>query len=162
MSSATANRVEAAVILLVEDDLDDQALMRRALRKGRFRADLQIVSDGQEAMDYLLRRGDFANPECPPRPDLILLDLNMPTLDGGQVLRQIRAHPDLRRIPVVVLTTSREEEDVLRSYDLGCNSFITKPMDMDAFIEMLRTLESYWFQLVTLPSRCKENWHVGP
>ena len=152
MRGTTPNRVETAVILLVEDDCDDQALMRRVLGKSRYPVDLQIVSDGQKAMDYLLARDQFAEPGSAPRPDLVLLDLNMPNLNGMQVLEEVRADPDLRLIPVVVLTTSQQEEDVLRSYDLGCNSFVTKPAEMDSLLQMLRTLESYWLDLVTLPS----------
>ncbi len=118
-----------------------------------FKVHLRIVSDGQEAMDYLLREAEFADPECAPRPNLILLDLNMPNLDGKEVLRRVRAHPDLHRIPVVVLTTSAREADILGSYDIGCNSFITKPVEMEAFIRALEELQSYWFELVTLPTR---------
>lgn len=151
MHESTANRVETAVVLLVEDDPDDQALMRRVFRKSRYPVSLQIVTDGQEAMDYLLRRGPFEDPHGTPRPDLVLLDLNMPNLDGKQVLARMQADPDLRPIPVVVLTTSRQQRDVMECYQLGCNSFITKPAEMDDLIKMLRALESYWLDLVTLP-----------
>ncbi len=152
MSNAIAGKLETAVVLLVEDDPEDQALTKRAFGKAVFRADLRIVSDGQEAMDYLLGKGKFSAPQSAPKPNLILLDLNMPNLDGPEVLKRVRAHPDLRRIPIVVLTTSNHEEDVLRSYDSGCNSFITKPLEMDAFINVLSHLEDYWFDLATLPS----------
>ena len=141
----------APVVLLVEDDPGDQELTRRALQEDMIQADLHIVSDGEEAMDYLLHRENYTATDDAPRPDLILLDLNMPKLDGKQVLKQIRAHETLRRIPVIVLTTSDHESDVAASYDLGCNSFITKPMDMGTFVKTIRGLGSYWFQLVTLP-----------
>lgn len=102
-------------------------------------------------MDFLLHRGKYSNAIIAPRPNLLLLDLNLPRLDGRQVLRQIRANAILRPLPVVVLTTSKEEEDVIRSYDLGCNSFITKPVDVGAFMRTVRGLGPYWFELVTLP-----------
>lgn len=103
-------------------------------------------------MDFLLRRGDYDKPAAAPRPDLLLLDLNMPKLDGRQVLQQIRKDEGLRSLPVVVLTTSKQEEDIIRSYELGCNSFITKPVGVEAFMRTVRELGSYWFELVTLPT----------
>lgn len=142
-----------AVILLAEDDPGDQELTRRALQEDVLETELHIVSDGEEAMDYLLHRGRYTDRACSPRPHLILLDLNMPKLDGRQVLAQLQGHPDLRRIPVVVLTTSKQEEDVLHSYDLGCNSFITKPIDVEEFIRCIHSLGMYWFETVALPSR---------
>jgi CheY-like chemotaxis protein len=140
-----------AVVLLAEDDPADQELTRRALLEDVIKTDLHIVSDGEMALDYLHQRGPFADAATAPRPDLLLLDLNMPRIDGKEVLRQMRSDPGLRRIPVVVLTTSKQEEDIIRSYDLGCNSFITKPVDIDGFIRTVRELGSYWFELVTLP-----------
>lgn len=141
-----------AAILLVEDDPADQELARRALTGDVLDTDLRIVSDGSEAMDYLYRQGSYADPASSPRPDLILLDLNMPRMDGRQVLARVRHDPDLRRIPVVVLTTSSDEDDVSRSYDLGCNSYITKPLEMDGFHDCMRGLGAYWFRLAKLPS----------
>jgi len=141
-----------AVVLLVEDDPGDQELARRVLQEDVIKTDLHMVNDGEEAMDYLLRRGRWCDPTTAPRPDLILLDLNMPRLDGSKVLEQMRAHPDLKRIPVVVLTTSQQETDILRSYNLGCNSFIVKPVGLEGLARMVRALGSYWFELVTLPS----------
>jgi len=138
--------------LLVEDDAGDQELTRRALQEDVLRIDLRIVNDGEQAMDYLLRSRGFGEHERFPRPDLILLDLNMPRLDGRQVLKRVRAHPDLRQLAVVVLTTSQHEEDIVRSYDLGCNSFITKPVDIGAFIKAIGEVGRYWFELVTLPN----------
>lgn len=139
-----------AVILLVEDDPGDQEITRRALEEGRIPCDLHIVEDGEEALEYLHRQGKYTS-ENAPRPDLILLDLNMPKLDGKQVLERIRADADLRRLAVVVLTTSKHEEDILRTYDLGVNSYITKPVDLDQLTELIHALEAYWFHVVVLP-----------
>ncbi|NIA16582.1 MAG: response regulator [Nitrospiraceae bacterium] len=143
---------KTAVILLVEDDPEDQKLTRRALRTSHLRNKLYVADDGEQALDYLCRRGAFADPEVSPRPDLILLDLNMPKLDGRAVLARLKEDPDFRCIPVVVLTTSAQEEDILRSYELGVNSYITKPVHMEGFIRAIRDLEHYWFNLVVLPS----------
>ena len=120
--------------MLAEDNPAEQNLTRRALARGVIQCDLRVVSNGEEAMDYLLQREKFADPASCPRPDLILLDLNMPRLDGRQVLERMRADPDLDTIPVVVLTTSRQEEDVVRSYRLGCNSFVQKPIGVQDFV----------------------------
>jgi CheY-like chemotaxis protein len=140
-----------ALILLVEDDPEDQELTRRALRASKLRNRLVAVNDGEEALDYLYRRGPYADPYASPRPDLILLDLNMPKVDGRAVLERVKQDPELRRIPVVVLTTSSQEEDILRSYDLGVNSYVTKPVRMEGFIKAVQDLEHYWFDLVVLP-----------
>lgn len=145
-----------AVILLVEDDPGDQELTRRSLQGDLLKTDLRIANDGGEALDYLFRRGRYADPEASPRPDLIMLDLNMPRVDGKQVLEILRQTPALDPIPVIVLTTSSEEVDVVRSYDLGCNSFLQKPVEVDAFIDALRTLRRYWLELVTLPPHHEE------
>ena len=142
-----------AVILLAEDDPGDQELTRRALEQSRIRNDLYIVEDGEEALDYLLRRGKYEDPASSPKPDLMLLDLNMPKMDGKQLLKQMRADPNLRRIPVVALTTSKQESDIIRTYDLGANSYIVKPVDMDQFINAIKVLKDYWFQIVVLPPR---------
>ena len=142
-----------AIILLAEDDLGDQELTKRALEEGKIENELYIVKDGEEALDYLFRRGRYTDPETSPRPDLFLLDLNMPKLDGRQVLEQIRSIHEFRNIRVVVLTTSRQEEDITRSYDLGVHSYITKPVDLDQFFNVIRTLEEYWFQIVVLPPK---------
>ena len=142
-----------AVILLAEDDPGDQELTRRALEHSRIRNELYIVEDGEEALDYLFRRGKYENPTSSPKPDLMLLDLNMPKMDGKQLLKQMRADPTLRRIPVVALTTSRQESDIIRTYDLGANSYIVKPVDMDQFINAIKVLKDYWFQIVVLPPR---------
>jgi CheY-like chemotaxis protein len=147
------NKVKPAVILLVEDDRSDQELTRRALGEGKIRNELRIVEDGEEALAYLFRRGKYKDPTTSPRPDLLLLDLNLPRVDGREVLEQIRADSKLRRMAVVVLTTSRQEEDILRSYELGCNSFITKPVDLNQFMQVIQALEKYWFQIVVLPPK---------
>ncbi|MGB2769417.1 MAG: response regulator [Candidatus Zixiibacteriota bacterium] len=142
-----------AVILLAEDDPGDQELTRRALEQSLIRNELYIVEDGEEALNYLLRRGKYQDPASSPKPDLMLLDLNMPKMDGKQLLEQMRADPNLRRIPVVALTTSKQENDIIRTYDLGANSYIVKPVDMDQFVNAIKVLKDYWFQIVVLPPR---------
>lgn len=135
-------------ILLVEDDPADAGLAKRALREGRILCRVSHVRDGVEAMDFLRRKDQFASA---PRPDLILLDLNMPRMDGRAVLQELKADSDLKTIPVVILTTSDVDRDVNASYLLGANSFITKPMDMDAFFDAIKSVEEYWFRVVRLP-----------
>ncbi len=154
MREQNAEQLKRAVILLAEDDPGDQELTRRALQYDIVRTDLRIVSDGEEALAYLYRQGKYADPEQSPRPDLVLLDLNMPRLNGREVLERLKGDSALSQIPVVVLTTSQEEIDVLRSYDLGCNSYIQKPVDVDRFMKAIRQLGNYWFEVVTLPSAC--------
>jgi CheY-like chemotaxis protein len=140
-----------AIILLAEDDPGDQELTRRALEEGAMRNELHIVTDGEAALDYLFRRGKYQNPATSPRPDLLLLDLNMPKVDGRQVLQHVRADTSLRRLAVVVLTTSQHEEDIIRTYELGANSYITKPLELRQFMQVIQALETYWFQIVVLP-----------
>ena len=140
-----------ATLLLADDDPDDRLLVKDALDEGRLLVDLRQVEDGEELMDYLHRRGKYAEPDRSPHPDLILLDLKMPRKSGHQALQEIKANPELRCIPVVILTTSKAEEDVVRSYDLGANSFMVKPSAFGALIEAMKTLERYWFELITLP-----------
>jgi CheY-like chemotaxis protein len=139
------------VILLVDDDEQDRALAREALAESRLSGELHTAKDGAEALDYLRRLGKFSDPAAAPRPAIILLDLNMPRMHGFEVLREIKADPSLRRIPVVVLTTSQAEEDIARSYELGVSSFITKPVDFEALVEAMRSLGRYWFETVELP-----------
>lgn len=139
------------VILLVDDDLGDQELTRRALKHESLDVDLRIVSDGVEAMEYLTASGQYSDPNSAPTPQLILLDLNMPRKNGREVLQELRENAALSRIPVVVLTTSEQEADILRSYDLGCNSYIQKPVEIDQFVGAVRRLGMYWFDVVTLP-----------
>lgn len=138
-------------ILLAEDDEDDYLLIADALKESRLANKIYWVKDGEELMDYLHRRGDYSNPESSPSPGIILLDLNMPRKDGREALREIKSAPGLRRIPIIILTTSQAEEDILRSYDLGVNSFIRKPVRFEDFIEMIQVLGKYWFQIVELP-----------
>ena len=145
---------DRAVILLVDDDPGDQELTRRALQEDVLRADLRIVADGEEALDYLFQRGAYEDLGSAPRPNLILLDLNIPKVGGQEVLAELKKAPELNRIPVVILTTSEQEADILRSYNLGCNSYIQKPVDIDGFIECIRQLKTYWFELVMLPHGC--------
>lgn len=137
-------------ILLVEDNPGDARLAQEALKEGRMASRLKVVVDGVEAMSYLRREGPFADA---PRPHLVLLDLNLPRKDGRQVLAEMKADPELRRIPVVVLTTSQAEQDVIKSYDLHANCYITKPVDLDRFIAVVRSIEEYWCAVVTLPPR---------
>ena len=140
-------------ILLADDDEDDRKLAQDALAESRLANDLHPVEDGEELMDYLLRHGKYAALADSPRPGLILLDLNMPKKDGREALREIKADPSLRQIPVVVLTTSKAEEDIYRTYDLGANSFITKPVMFESLVKVMRELGTYWFEIVELPRR---------
>lgn len=139
-------------ILIADDDPDDQLLVRDALLENRVFNDIRFVGDGQELMDYLLQRGAYSTPAQAPRPDLILLDLNMPRKDGREALREIRQDEELRCIPVVVLTTSKADEDVARMYELGVNSFIVKPVTFQALVEVIHVVTEYWFTIVRLPS----------
>jgi len=140
-------------ILVAEDDEDDRLLMQDALEENRLANDLHFVTDGEELMDYLLHRGNYSDPKTAPRPSLILLDLNMPRKDGREALKEIKSDPDLRQIPVVVLTTSKAEEDILRTYDLGVSSFIAKPVVFESMVQIMRMLGTYWFEIVELPDR---------
>lgn len=151
MQTETRDGTRRVVILLAEDDPGDQELTRRALQGDVFRSDLRIVGDGEELLDYLFRRGKYEQPESSPRPDLILLDLNMPKLNGREALQELKKDAKLSLIPIVVLTTSQQETDIVRSYDLGCSSYIQKPVDIDQFIDAVRMLGNYWFDIVTLP-----------
>ncbi|HEY9601163.1 MAG TPA: response regulator [Allocoleopsis sp.] len=144
-------RRHPVTILMADDDPDDCMLAREALAESRLANELYFVKDGEELLDYLYHRGKYAEPESSPRPGLILLDLNMPKKDGREVLKEIKADPHLRQIPVLVLTTSQAEEDIHHSYDLGANSFITKPVTFSSLIEVMRTLGKYWFEIVELP-----------
>jgi two-component system, chemotaxis family, response regulator Rcp1 len=142
---ATGRAVE---ILLVEDNPGDVRLTLEALKDAKVRNNLSIVGDGEQAMAFLRRQGNYANA---PHPDLILLDLNLPRKDGREVLAEIKSDPVLRRIPVVVLTTSQAEEDILRAYNLNANCFVTKPMDLDQFLKVVRAIEDFWLEIVRLP-----------
>ena len=142
---------ELVRILLAEDDDDDYFLTHRALQENRLRNEVARVKDGEELMEYLRHEGGYSK-EGPPQPSLILLDLNMPRKDGREALREIKSDPKLRHIPVVVLTTSRAEEDVVRSYQYGVNSFITKPVTFQGLVEAMKALGRYWFEVVELPT----------
>ena len=137
-------------ILLVEDNPGDVRLTKEALKEGKMLNDLSVAADGVEAMEFLRRQGKHANA---PRPDLILLDLNLPRKDGREVLAEIKGDKDLRRIPVVVLTTSKDELDILRTYDLHVNCYITKPVELDQFIDVVRKIEGFWLTIVKLPPK---------
>lgn len=137
-------------ILLADDDPDDRLMASEAIAESRLTNPLVMVADGEELLDYLLWRGQYAESK-PARPGFILLDLNMPKKDGREALREIKQNPELRRIPIIVLSTSKAEEDILRTYDLGVNSFITKPVTFDQLVEVMRSLGKYWLEIVELP-----------
>jgi CheY-like chemotaxis protein len=139
------------VILLADDDDEDRMLACDALAESRLSNDITCVTDGEDLMDYLQRRGKYAPPAEAPRPGLILLDLNMPKKDGREALREIKADPELRQISVVVLTTSKAEEDIYSSYDSGASSFISKPVTFEGLVEVMKGLGRYWFEIVDLP-----------
>ncbi len=144
-------QVKPITILIADDDEDDRLLAEDALRENRLVNDLRFVEDGEELMEYLLQQGKYSDPRDAPRPGLILLDLNMPRKDGREALQEIKSNDLLRRIPVVILTTSKAEEDILKTYDLGVNSFITKPVTFDGLVELMQLLGRYWFEIVELP-----------
>ena len=140
------------VILMADDDPDDRLLASDAVEESGLEGELRFVENGEELLDYLLHRGKFQAASEAPRPSLILLDLNMPRKDGREVLREIRAKPELRSIPVVVFTTSRADIDVGKIYELGANSFISKPFQFDALVNVMKVIGQYWFQTVALPT----------
>ena len=142
------NYVKPIDILLVEDNPGDADLAREALEGGKISNKLFVVGDGEAAMNFLNKSEGYADA---PRPDLILLDLNLPRKDGREVLADIKAHKDFKRIPVVILTTSQSEEDVLKSYNLHANCYITKPIDLNQFIKVVRSIEDFWLSIVVLP-----------
>lgn len=151
MTVFSADYSKPITILIADDDSDDRLMIQEAFEENRLANCLKFVEDGEVLMDYLHRRGKYRDPESSPRPGLILLDLNMPRKDGREALREIKEHPELRRIPVVVLTTSKAEEDIWRTYHLGVNSFITKPVTFEALVSITRDLGRYWFEIVELP-----------
>jgi CheY-like chemotaxis protein len=140
------------LILMAEDDADDRLLVQDAFAECGTSDRVKFVADGEELVDYLLRRGKYEKAATSPRPDLILLDLNMPRKDGREALKEIRAHQELRRVPVVVFTTSRADTDIERVYELGANSFVTKPAGFDALVATVTKLTGYWFGTVELPA----------
>jgi len=148
--SSPDNNSRTIVILFVEDNPGDARLTQEAMRESKVLNLIHVVEDGVEAMAFLRRQGRYSEA---PRPDLILLDLNLPKKDGRAVLAEIKVDPDLRRIPVVVLTTSRSEEDVLKAYDLHANAYVTKPVDLEQFMKIVALIDDFWFNVVTLPSK---------
>ena len=135
-------------VLLVEDDPGDELITREAFEHNKIKNTLHVAHDGEEGLDFLYQRGAYTDA---PRPDLILLDLNLPKYDGRQLLEKIKSDPDLCHIPVVVLTTSSAEEDILRSYKLHANAYVTKPVDLDQFMTVVKSIEDFWLTIVTLP-----------
>jgi len=140
--------VKPVEILLVEDNLGDVRLMQEAFKEGKVFCNINVVEDGIEAIKYLKREGEYAE-AC--RPDIIMLDLNLPRKDGREVLMEIKSDDDLKRIPVVILTTSSAEEDILRTYNLHANCYITKPVDLEQFINLVQSIENFWLTIVKLP-----------
>ena len=147
----TTKNGQPIVILMADDDADDRMLTRDALEESRVLNELRFVEDGEELMDYLHRRGKYADSDSSPKPGLILLDLNMPKKDGREALKEIKPDPNLRRIPVVIMTTSKAEEDIFRSYDFGASSFITKPVTFDRLVDLMKAIGEYWVEFVELP-----------
>ena len=145
--------MSSVTILLVEDNPGDVRLTKEALKDGKVKNDLKVVRDGEEAMKFLSRKGEYKNEKL---PDLILLDLNLPKKDGREVLTEIKTDNELKHIPVVILTTSKAEEDILKTYNHHANCYITKPVDFDRFFEVVKTIENFWFQIVKLPPRAYE------
>lgn len=148
--SSMENDTRSIEILLVEDNPGDARLTIEAMREAKMRNRMHVVEDGVEAMEFLRRQGRFGEA---PRPDLILLDLNLPRKDGREVLAEVKSDPDFKRIPVVVLTTSRAEEDVLRAYDLHANCYVTKPVDLAQFMKIVSQIDDFWVKVVTLPGK---------
>jgi len=142
------NFVKPVDILLVEDNQGDADLAREALSDSKMLNNLFVVDDGEQAMDFLYKRGNFTKV---PRPDLVILDLNLPKKDGREVLAEVKADKSLKRIPIVILTTSKAEEDIIKTYDLHANCYITKPIDLDQFLNVVKAIESFWMSIVILP-----------
>ncbi len=145
------DQAKSITIVMAEDDPDDRMLVQDALVTSRLINDLHFVEDGEELMDYLRREGKYTRLAKSPLPGLILLDLHMPKKDGREALKEIKSDPKLRRIPIVILTTSKAEEDVFRSYDLGVNSFIVKPLSFESLVYVMKVMAKYWFEIVELP-----------
>lgn len=148
MTNKTRNYVP---ILIADDDIDDCQLIKEAFQESRLLNELHLVANGEELMDYLHRRGRFSDPASSPTPGMILLDLNMPKKDGREALAEIKSDSKFKQIPVIVLTTSKAEEDIFKTYNLGVNSFITKPVSFDSLVQITRELGRYWFEIVELP-----------
>ncbi|MDZ4850594.1 MAG: response regulator [Pirellulaceae bacterium] len=147
------NQKQIITILMADDDADDRQMTKDAFVENRLTNDLRFVENGVELMDYLYRRGNYSDPEQSPRPGLILLDLNMPKMDGREALAEIKKDLNLRTIPIVVLTTSKQEEDIHRSYELHANSYITKPVTFEQLVTVIKDVQRYWLEIVELPER---------
>ncbi len=147
-----SERTKAITILMADDDADDRLMTKEAFEESRLANDLRFVEDGVELLDYLRRRGKYADVASSPRPGLILLDLNMPKMDGREALREIKADPKLKSIRVVILTTSKAEEDIYRTYNLSAASYITRPVTFAGMAEVIKTLGKYWLEIVELPA----------
>jgi len=152
VTTKTTKSTRPITILMADDDPDDRQLTLEAFEESRLGNELRFVEDGEELLDYLYRRGKYTDPACSPRPSIILLDLNMPRKDGREALQVIRADPHLRPIRVIIMTTSKAEEDMLRSYDLSAASYITKPVTFERLVEVIRALGKYWLEIVELPA----------
>jgi CheY-like chemotaxis protein len=148
-------RGKPIIILYAEDDEEDRMLMQDAVKESRLTNELHFVEDGEELMEYLNRRGKYSELTNVPLPGLILLDLNMPRKDGREALKEIKANASLRRIPVIVLTTSKAEEDILRTYDLGVSGFIIKPVTFESLVDVIKALGKYWLEIVELPKELR-------
>jgi len=146
------NKAKPVTILMADDDADDRALTKEAFEVAKLVNDLRFVEDGQELLDYLNRRGKFADPASSPAPGLILLDLNMPRKDGREALEELKADPRFRSIRVIIMTTSKAEADIVRTYKLSAASYIAKPVTFDALVDVVRTLGKYWLEIVELPA----------
>jgi CheY-like chemotaxis protein len=144
-------RRDDIIILYAEDDPEDRMLVEDAMEESRLANEMHFVEDGEELMEYLHRKGKYTDLRDMPLPGLILLDLNMPRKDGREALEEIKADPDLRRIPIVVLTTSKAEEDILSTYDLGVSGFVIKPVTFESLVSLLKTVSKYWFEIVEQP-----------
>lgn len=155
----TAKQGNPITILMADDDADDRLMTKEAFEESRLANDLRFVENGVELMEYLQRRGKYADPASSPRPGLILLDLNMPKKDGREALREIKADPSLKSIRVVILTTSKAEEDIFRTYDLSAASYITKPVTFAGMAEIIKTVGKYWLEIVELPGERNGNGH---
>jgi len=151
-----------APILMAEDDLDDRLLARRALNENYVANPLITVNNGEELLEYLYQKGKYSDPATSPKPCFILLDLNMPRLDGREALKIIKEDENLKRIPIVVMTTSKADEDILSSYDEGANSFITKPFTFEGLVQVVKALKHYWLEVVELPAGSNTFYHNHP
>ena len=148
-----SNHTKPFIILVAEDDADDRLLAQDALQECQFPGEVRFVENGEELLDYLFQRGSYQHPELAPRPGLILLDVNMPRKDGLEALQEIKSNPALRKIPVVIFTTSRGDTDISRIYDMGANSFITKPVTFEQLVKFMTVLSQYWFEFAVVPGK---------